>query len=598
MADIVLTDGSGESQTYAAPNAIGVDTADGGIALFYSEDVIPEGYTHPATHPVSMITGLSEVAKNGRFSYLLNKPFGELKTVLNGKSLVFQKLSDTCYIIKNLDPEDYLDLIAGETYSVTWDGTTYTCLCKNIRDVEELANATDDSTYLGNVVHFLGGGIGEDTGEPFFIFFGGIHTPETADEHIVSVVPVNSIHKMDVKYLPDEAATKEFVKEEIAKIETTGSSGTVDILPECQLSLVRDGSEFGLDLDADSMLFNALTKIKAGENYTVELDGTKYECTSEKVSPIIGIDTDSTEVRTDIYLGDENLTTKPFCIFAYDATQYVNGQYSDQTLAYIICASDSTEESITVTLRIYQETPEISMEEIVDYEPEEDFFALQTVDGFQEMSSYDGAYGKNYKFGDDITSFDLKLGEVYTVYWDGTEYEVEAVDASALEEGTLLLGDGSSMGLPGNGEPFTIGYVAGWGVVFLSVGETVESHTVRIYQKGTAFIKRECIPDPPFFDLTAMGLPAIPLDGTTVSVECDTSELCAALEKAPVKLSFVGNNGSVELPISMIANAFYVGGAYMMSFISLMNGTPAMFCITVTDTAISAVVVTLATASV
>ena len=41
----------------------------------------------------------------------------------------------------------------------------------------------------------------------------------------------------------------------------------------------------------------------------------------------------------------------------------------------------------------------------------------------------------------------------------------------------------------------------------------------------------------PYFDLTEMGLPEIPLDGTPVGMECDTAELLSAAQKGPV---FVG----------------------------------------------------------
>lgn len=42
------------------------------------------------------------------------------------------------------------------------------------------------------------------------------------------------------------------------------------------------------------------------------------------------------------------------------------------------------------------------------------------------------------------------------------------------------------------------------------------------------------IPGPPEFDLTAMGLPDVPMDGTMVGVECDTTELMTALSRGPV----------------------------------------------------------------
>ena len=47
----------------------------------------------------------------------------------------------------------------------------------------------------------------------------------------------------------------------------------------------------------------------------------------------------------------------------------------------------------------------------------------------------------------------------------------------------------------------------------------------------------------PEFDLAAMGLPAVPIGGEQVSVECDTTEIMAAMEKGLVKLNFAVDMG-------------------------------------------------------
>ena len=39
-----------------------------------NKPTIPAAYTHPTTHPVSMITGLSLVATSGSYNDLSNKP--------------------------------------------------------------------------------------------------------------------------------------------------------------------------------------------------------------------------------------------------------------------------------------------------------------------------------------------------------------------------------------------------------------------------------------------------------------------------------------------------------------------------------------------
>ena len=61
----------------------------------------------------------------------------------------------------------------------------------------------------------------------------------------------------------------------------------------------------------------------------------------------------------------------------------------------------------------------------------------------------------------------------------------------------------------------------------------------------------------PFFDLAAMGLPSMPFDGTTVSVDTDCSELFAALEEGPVRVK--SNALSPVSNVSISSEAIVVG---------------------------------------
>ena len=56
---------------------------------------IPAAYTHPATHPVSMITGLSTVATSGSYADLTNKP--TIPTVTNDLTNALKSNYDTAY---------------------------------------------------------------------------------------------------------------------------------------------------------------------------------------------------------------------------------------------------------------------------------------------------------------------------------------------------------------------------------------------------------------------------------------------------------------------------------------------------------------------
>jgi len=136
---------------------------------------------------------------------------------------------------------------------------------------------------------------------------------------------------------------------------------------------------------------------------------------------------------------------------------------------------------------------------------EVDLFPERVADDFRPLSSYGGLYGTGYNFPEsgltnDLTdSFELALGEIYYVEWDGVEYEVTPSDASAVQSGALFLGNGAPMGLPGNGEPFAVGWTHAQGVTFISIDQ-LESHTIRIYQKveTTSAISWNDLADKPF----------------------------------------------------------------------------------------------------
>ena len=95
---------------------------------------------------------------------------------------------------------------------------------------------------------------------------------------------------------------------------------------------------------------------------------------------------------------------------------------------------------------------------------------------------------------------------------------------------------------------------------------------------------------PPEFDLTAMGLPDVPMDGTTVEVKCDTTELMTALSKGPVWYSAnytaqgatfratgmssqVASNGAYQL-----TNINYFGGFIFVGVVIVVDGQIEALC--------------------
>ena len=83
----------------------------------------------------------------------------------------------------------------------------------------------------------------------------------------------------------------------------------------------------------------------------------------------------------------------------------------------------------------------------------------------------------------DIPTYTIEAGKKYFVTWDGVTYETTAMDASAAISGALFMGNGTTLGLPGNDEPFAIGFISGQ-VVYVAFTDPAESHTVGIYESA------------------------------------------------------------------------------------------------------------------
>lgn len=90
------------------------------------------------------------------------------------------------------------EIVEGQTYTVSWDGTEYKCVC----------GATGARLYLGNTA-FIGAG---DTGEPFIYAydkntsFGAFETLGTSASHTISVTRVEeTVTPMAEEFLPATA---------------------------------------------------------------------------------------------------------------------------------------------------------------------------------------------------------------------------------------------------------------------------------------------------------------------------------------------------------------------------------------------------------
>ena len=128
--------------------------------------------------------------------YVKNRPFytgGTVETVLVEESTVtFVKATNTVYIAQI---QSNFEAAVGETFKVSWDGTTYERPCVDFAG----------SLYVGN---FSIVGRGSDTGEPFLIYLANgsgieIYTLDTSASHTFSISKLDvELVKIDEKYLP------------------------------------------------------------------------------------------------------------------------------------------------------------------------------------------------------------------------------------------------------------------------------------------------------------------------------------------------------------------------------------------------------------
>ena len=131
--------------------------------------------------------------------YVKNRPFytgDPVETVLVEESTASFANSSSGFYIATLPISFNAEF--GQTYKVSWDGTSYECVCGNYSNIPLIGN----QSILG---------LGSDTGEPFLIFNdSGLNetgwasaTTDTSASHIISIsLFAVELVKIDEKYLP------------------------------------------------------------------------------------------------------------------------------------------------------------------------------------------------------------------------------------------------------------------------------------------------------------------------------------------------------------------------------------------------------------
>ena len=145
-----------------------------------------------------------------------------------------------------------LEIVVGQTYTVKWDGTAY----------ERVCSAFNSAPYLGNLSIV---GMGDDTGEPFLYIYNisqsicQFVTTDTSASHTISVkTTAETVTPMTYDYMPDGYPKKSVqtttLMEERELAFTAGLNGAYGATPPHKFVPVE------------------------GKTYTVNWDGTEYEC--------------------------------------------------------------------------------------------------------------------------------------------------------------------------------------------------------------------------------------------------------------------------------------------------------------------------------
>ena len=115
---------------------------------------------------------------------------GQNRTLMEEQEVAFSTANGTVYFA-NLPST--LDIVEGQPYTVTWDGTEYACV----------GLAIQENVYVIGNLSIMGSG--DDTGEPFaYVSSNGnmIGTFDTSASHTISVKEVETIIPMSEKFIP------------------------------------------------------------------------------------------------------------------------------------------------------------------------------------------------------------------------------------------------------------------------------------------------------------------------------------------------------------------------------------------------------------
>ena len=307
--------------------------------------------------------------------YVKNRPFytgDPVETVLVEESVVtFEDSGEGLYMATF---ESTFVPTVGETYKVSWDGSTYECTGADI----------EGALVLGNLSIV---DAGSDSGEPFIIILENIGaidiaTTDTSASHTISISKtVVPVVKIDKKYLvqPDWNQNDETAADYIKNRPFyTGDPTRMVLVEETTVPFSDSGD--GVYMGAiESTLVPTI-----GETYKVTWDGIDYECTciNSGGNPMLG--------DINILFGEHDPSGEPFLI----------GSLNSKGL-HIIAVDTSASHTLSISSMMF--VPVVKIDE--KYLPD-------TLMSFKPT-------GKSYLTFSSPSSFTLAVNDA-TKQWNGT----------------------------------------------------------------------------------------------------------------------------------------------------------------------------------
>lgn len=503
-----------------------------------------------------------------------------------------------CYVC-NTGP-NFETLVLGEKYAVVWDGVRYVCTAQSVEAGGESGLLLGDASSLG----------GTGNGEPFVIGqsqYGTAYFAYDDNNHTVSISYLESY-----KVSWDNVMDRPFGEETSSDI----------FLPETELTFSYDGG----------YTYGSITNEETAERWgqanwtrarvtwdgeTIELDRGTYMGAFTYVGNPIALG------------GDDN--GLPFTFVCFPA-----GAIGDKPVIMVMAIYDTPEEGVdpppdiqhTIGVTIYP----VTIKKIEDrYQHQADWSENdERKAGFILNRPFGKILNGGEVLADHSSHYDVGEGGFWLYIGESLQDAKPLIDIRKITVGaryTIQVGDDTYTGIGcTREEALTVNSdVRETGSVFVRVvdGENTagllqcsgvlfdvlwfnDAYVGRYVGNGSTFsgqsyritittaddfvqtIDRKFLPSPPEFDLTAMGLPDIPMDGTLVSVNCDTSELLSALSKGPVWYSanYV-SNGMVAKASGLSSQAF-TNGSFQISTINYLNGSAFLSVIAFADGVIDA----------